>query len=92
MICALLLGATVSARADDARIIEISFFSGALQREMPVSVVAPKAPSVDSSVLVLLHGRGRNNRSLVDVETSRETLLAADIWVILPQGEDGWYI
>lgn len=92
LICTLVLGATVSAQMDDSRIHEISFFSGALQREMPVSVVAPKTPSVDSPVLVLLHGRGRHHRSLLDVEPSRQRLLDADMWVILPQGEDGWYI
>lgn len=92
LIGVLVLGASVSAQTDESRIHEISFFSDALQREMPVSVVAPKAPSVDSPVLVLLHGRGRNHRSLLDVEPSRQRLLDAEMWVILPQGEDGWYI
>jgi S-formylglutathione hydrolase FrmB len=92
LICALVLSGTISAKTDGTRVFEISFFSGVLQREMPVSIVAPSARSIDAPVLVLLHGRGRNHRSLVDVESSREQLLAADIWVILPQGEDGWYI
>jgi S-formylglutathione hydrolase FrmB len=37
-------------------------------------------------------GGGRNHRSLLDVDPSRERFLGADMWVILPQGEDGWYI
>jgi len=77
--------------ADDDRIQAWRFFSEALQREMPVSVVVPERPKVDPPVLVFLHGRGRHHRSLLDVAPSREQLLAAGMWVIFPQGEDGWY-
>ncbi|GAB5558781.1 MAG: alpha/beta hydrolase-fold protein [Synoicihabitans sp.] len=79
-------------QASEPRVHERIFFSEALQREMPMSVVEPDALSADSPVLVLLHGRGRHHRSLLDVPSRREQLLAADMWVILPQGEDGWYI
>ncbi len=92
IIIPLLSGATVAVWAEDGRVHELSFFSGALQREMPVSVIAPREPTGESTVLVLLHGRGRNHRSLLDASPSRERLLAADMWVILSQGEDGWYI
>ena len=80
------------AYAEVERVHELSFFSEALQREMTVSVVAPAEPMDDSTVLLFLHGRGRHHRSLLEVEASREVLLAADMWVILPEGEDGWYI
>jgi S-formylglutathione hydrolase FrmB len=90
----MLLGWTVCAQAqvEGERVFELSFFSGALQREMTVSVVAPEVPAEDTAVLFFLHGRGRHHRSLLEVEASRAKLLAAEMWVILPDGEDGWYI
>lgn len=92
MICALGLCTTATMRADESRIHEWRFFSEALQQEMPVSAVAPEQAETDTPVLVFLHGRGRHHRSLLEVEQCREQLLAADMWVILPDGEDGWYI
>jgi len=64
LICALVLSGTISAKTDGTRVFEISFFSGVLQREMPVSIVAPSARSIAAPVLVLLHGRRRNHRDL----------------------------
>lgn len=92
LICALGLCTTATLRADESRIHEWRFFSEALQQEMPMSVVAPEQAMTDTPVLVFLHGRGRHHRSLLEVERCRKQLLAADMWVILPQGEDGWYI
>lgn len=68
--------------------------SKALGRTLPVAVVAPEKPSAagDTPVLFFLHGRGRNHRSLLDAEVSRTALLTAPFYVVLPQGEDGWYI
>ena len=43
-------------------------------------------------VLYFLHGRGRNHRSLIESEAARSALLAAPCYIVLPQGEDGWYI
>lgn len=88
---ALFVGFVVAAEPAD-RIHEWRFFSEALQREMPVSVVAPESAMTVTPVLVFLHGRGRHHRSLLEVEQCREQLLSADMWVILPDGEDGWYI
>ena len=42
--------------------------------------------------MVFLHGLGRHRGSLLEVEESRNALLAANIWVVLPEGEEGWYI
>jgi S-formylglutathione hydrolase FrmB len=68
--------------------------SRALGRTLPVAVVAPAAPAPgkDAPVLFFLHGRGRNHRSLVDSPAARAALVAANCYVVLPQGEDGWYI
>lgn len=68
--------------------------SGALRRTLPIAVIAPVNPPVmgKAPVLFFLHGRGRTHRSLLDSEAARTALLAAPCYVVLPQGEDGWYI
>ncbi len=68
--------------------------SAALGRTLPVAVIAPAAPPTTGKapVLYFLHGRGRHHRSLLESEAARTSLLAARCYVVLPQGEDGWYI
>ncbi len=68
--------------------------SVALGRALPVAVIAPATPPTTgrAPVLYFLHGRGRHHRSLLDSEAARTALLAAPCYVVLPQGEDGWYI
>lgn len=70
------------------------FPSAALGRTLPVAVVAPERPATaaEAPVLFVLHGRGRHHRSLVDSPAARAALLAAPFHIVLPQGEDGWYI
>lgn len=76
----------------------VSFYeirSAALGCTLPVAVVAPApapAPETAAPVLFLLHGRGRNHRSLLDSAAARAALLDASFYIVLPQGEDGWYI
>jgi len=74
------------------RIEEVAFHSEALGREMKAVVVHPREDGSTQPVLFLLHGRGRNRRSLVDLPDVRHQFLAADCWVVLPDGDDGWYI
>lgn len=68
--------------------------SVALGRTLPIAIVTPAAPRTDGAtpVLFFLHGRGRHHRSLLDAPTARAALLAATCYVVLPQGEDGWYV
>lgn len=67
--------------------------STALSRTLPIAIVAPVAPRASGHpVLFFLHGRGRTHRSLVDSSAAREALLAATCYIVLPQGEDGWYL
>ncbi len=68
--------------------------SVALGRTLPLAIVIPKQPrdAERAPVLFLLHGRGRNHRSLLDAPAARAALLAAPFHIVLPQGEDGWYI
>lgn len=89
---ALLLAVATAAGAE--RIIYREIPSAALGRALPVTVVAPeKTPTAGGGpVLFLLHGRGRHHRSLIESEPARAALLAAPFHVVLPQGEDGWYV
>lgn len=76
--------------------------SAALGRTLPVTVIAPEGTSTptaalarETPVLFFLHGRGRRHRSLLEppaVPATRAALLRAPFFIVLPQGEDGWYI
>ena len=90
-LCAL-LGGPAAAAAERITTAEIA--SVALGRALPVTVVAPETVSSggDVPVLFFLHGRGRHHRSLIESPAARTALLAAPCYVVLPQGEDGWYI
>ncbi|MBN2293114.1 MAG: hypothetical protein JXM70_11850 [Pirellulales bacterium] len=77
------------------RIKQVSFKSNILDAEKRFCVVLPDGYSTDSNDwpwLVLLHGRGRHERSLVDELRARAALLAAPFVIVLPDGDDGWYI
>jgi S-formylglutathione hydrolase FrmB len=90
----LLAGFLVSRAAGaDERISFHKIASAALGQELPVTVIAPEKPAAaDNAVLFLLHGRGRNHRSLTDSATTRAALLTTSFYIVLPQGEDGWYL
>ncbi len=89
---ALVLATTMAAPLPaSGRVEELSFESVALGREMKAMVVRP-ASGGERPVLLLLHGRGRHRNSLLELADARESLLAADLWVFLPDGEDGWYM
>ncbi|HRE84406.1 MAG TPA: alpha/beta hydrolase-fold protein, partial [Opitutaceae bacterium] len=49
-------------------------------------------PGSQIQVLWLLHGRGRDHRSLLQLPEVKRQLLASGLWVVLPQGLDGWYV
>ncbi|MBI5692796.1 MAG: hypothetical protein HZC55_22180 [Verrucomicrobia bacterium] len=89
---ALALAAGPTAAAERVSFAEIE--SAALGRRLPLAVVAPEPTRVGGrgAVLFFLHGRGRNHRSLLESPAARAALLAAPFFVVLPQGEDGWYI
>ncbi|MDA3926477.1 MAG: alpha/beta hydrolase-fold protein [Kiritimatiellae bacterium] len=97
-----LLSWTLTAAADTPiiqhltnRIDIVSFYSEVLEKTKSFSVVLPENydhAKSDWPVLFLLHGRGRTERSLIDDEGARSSLLEAPFVVILPDGDDGWYI
>ena len=67
------------------RVQEFSFHSEALGRSMPFTLIRPAdEQAAKGAVLFLLHGRGRNHRSLIDSAVARSALLAAPFYVVLP--------
>ncbi|QDU78945.1 Carbohydrate acetyl esterase/feruloyl esterase precursor [Polystyrenella longa] len=85
------------------RIESVTWYSQQLEQEKRFSVVLPKGYSPPEPihgettrknwpVLYLLHGRGRHERSLIDDAEARSSLLQAEFVIILPDGDDGWYI
>jgi S-formylglutathione hydrolase FrmB len=77
------------------RIEELILFSEPLGRSMKATVILPakfRGGTTDWPVLYLLHGRGRHHRSLVEPDDTRASLLEANFFIVLPNGEDGWYI
>lgn len=79
--------------AVEPRIAELEFHSQVLGRNMPYTLVRPADESAaHGAVLFLLHGRGRHHQSLIDSDKARAALLAAPFFIVLPKGEDGWYI
>lgn len=77
------------------RIESVTYRSAVLNRHRRFTVVLPDGFARERTgwpVLYLLHGRGRHDRSLIDDEGARAALLQARMVVVLPQGDDGWYI
>lgn len=92
VICGL---ARMQAKPEETRMRHVEIASLALGRAMPITVVSPAASASAAGgapVLFILHGRGRHHRSLIDSPAARAALLNASFYVVLPQGEDGWYI
>jgi S-formylglutathione hydrolase FrmB len=88
-------GEVATAMNDGERIEHAEFYSQAFGERKKFCVVLPHGYStnqIDWPVLYLLHGRGRNERSLIDDPTTCEVLLGAPFVTVLPNGEDGWYI
>ncbi len=95
MFATLLHAANCTIKVLSPGIEAITFSSRVLRKRKTFCVVTPpKAkPNRDKwPVLVILHGRGRNERSLLDDAQTKEILLAASVITILPDGDDGWYI
>jgi S-formylglutathione hydrolase FrmB len=69
--------------------------SASLDKPMAFTIVFPEGYESRSEpwpVLFFLHGLGRHERTLIDDLPSRERLLAQPYVIVLPRGENGWYI
>ncbi|QDT98678.1 alpha/beta hydrolase [Gimesia aquarii] len=78
------------------RILGVTFFSQNLKQRKRAVVVLPKhrqqIKQQKRRMLVILHGRGRHELSLIEDKGVRKQLLDSGLFVILPDGDDGWYI
>lgn len=78
------------------RVEAVSFESASLKQRKRAVIVLPEnwrsIKPAERRTLVILHGRGRHERSLVDDKIIRQQLLDSGLFVILPDGDDGWYI
>ncbi|QDV17595.1 Putative esterase [Gimesia panareensis] len=78
------------------RVEAVSFESASLKKRKRTVIVLPEnwrsIKPAERRMLVILHGRGRHERSLVDDKMIRQQLLDSGLFVILPDGDDGWYL
>ena len=78
------------------RIVAVSFESARLKKRKRAVVVLPEEwqsiKPAERRTLVILHGRGRHERSLIDDKLIRQQLLDSGLFIILPDGDDGWYL
>lgn len=87
----LLAGGSVSAAN---RIISDELDSRILGFKKAYTLVLPEhmEPSAPVSVLVILHGLGRNEHTLIDDPETKEILLNAPFACLMPDGDGSWYI
>lgn len=77
------------------RVDAVAFDSTVLGTNKEFCVVLPEgytSAKPDWPVLFLLHGRGRHNRSLIEDPESLGHLKTAGFVIVLPDGDDGWWI
>jgi hypothetical protein len=66
-------------------VAELEFYSEALGREIPFTVFRPlDEAAADGSVLFLLHGRGRNHQSLIDLERGASKAISYQLFRVQP--------
>jgi len=98
------LGAWVSGIASPAvrvtavepRVWRAEFHSEALKRTMPFLVILPEGCELASAaripVIYFLHGLGRDETTLLGDDFTRCMILSRRCAIVLPRGEDGWYV
>ena len=78
------------------RIEAVRFKSRILGTEKTFCVVlAPdfeKQKAGDRPFLFLLHGSGRNERTLIDNPVTQQMLLDSGLTIVLPDGDSAWYV
>jgi len=77
------------------RIERVEFHSRALGETRRFHIVLPDGfnrHAKEHPFLMLLHGRGRNSRSLLDDPSSRKSFLDAGFVTLFPEGDNSWYL
>jgi S-formylglutathione hydrolase FrmB len=90
----LVLAGPLVAQQSGTRIEDVSFSSAALGRQAVFSVVVPSQPPPAGGypVLMILHGLGRNHRTLLENGGTLALLQAQPFLIVLPDSEKGWWI
>jgi len=90
----LLLAAQLGAQQATGRTQDVTFNSAALGRPAVFSVVLPEQPPPPGGypVLLVLHGLGRNHRTLIENPETLALLEAQPYLIVLPDSEHGWWI
>jgi S-formylglutathione hydrolase FrmB len=80
--------------AEDAVIPVKAFQCQALEREVNYSVFVPpgEKPAGGWPLVLLLHGAGRNHRTLADDPVCREVILKQEFVIVFADGKGGWYL
>ncbi len=82
----------------EPRVWQCEFTSPHVPKPMNFLVVLPEGADLEKQkealpVIYFLHGRGRNERTLLDKsDTCRARLMASKCAVVLPKGREGWYV
>lgn len=85
----------VERKVIEPRIELLTLYSGALERPMRCSVILPEKAGTENAkrpMLLFLHGRGRNERSLLERKDSKTALMNAPFVIVMPQGNLSWWI
>jgi len=92
--CSFLPLPTSQAEVESVRIREIQIPSKALNRSISFSIVTPEgeAPPNGWPVLFILHGHGRNHRTLLDDPVCQVLLLRQPYIIVLPDTQTGWWV
>ncbi len=82
------------AQEGTGKIEDVTYHSAALGQEAIFSVVVPQqgGPPEGYSVLLVLHGLGRNHRTLLENSETRALLQAQPFLIVLPDSSRGWWI
>jgi S-formylglutathione hydrolase FrmB len=90
------LGSASPATAEqaDSRVQDLSFESAALHATTTFTLVRPASdpPPGGYPVLMILHGLGRNHRTLTENPDTLRLLLAQPYLIVLPDSGRGWWI
>ena len=75
-------------------VTQTTFRSDALAKALPLSLVVPDgdAPVGGWPLVLLLHGRGRDHRSITAHARFSEWFAGRRFALVCPHGEDGWWI
>jgi pimeloyl-ACP methyl ester carboxylesterase len=79
---------------ESERVQTVSFDCHALAVKTTFTIVKPEAPPGPGgyAVLIILHGLGRNQRTLLDQPETRDMILHQQALLVLPDSGRGWWI